>query len=100
MNNETKQPVYVYIVQDYEQHLVGVHSTLIRAAEQFQHILTYGLSAEDQQMLIDEFGEDYHEELDHVPTIVVHAIDGYCVWSYDSTIEIKHALQNGEQYDD
>lgn len=89
----------VYIVQDYEQHLCGVFTSLQKAAERYEAVLTEGLSEEDIQTLTEEYGEDYHSELEYPPCIVVYQLDAAYLWSYDTMEEIKQALTQGENYD-
>lgn len=89
----------VYVVQDYEQHLCGVFTSLQLAAERYELVLTEGLTKEEIQELIDEYGEDYHSELEYPPCIVVYQLDAAYLWSYDSMNEIKQALSQGENYD-
>lgn len=92
------QPTLVYVVQGYDQSLVSVRSTLARAFEDYKYQLTNGLSQEEQDELKENYGEDFHDELEYIPCIVVYQIDGSWIWSYDSAVEINHALQNGEDY--
>ena len=93
------RPVYIYMVQDYEHEICGVFSTLHKAAEQFDHILTTGLSQDDIATLVEEYGEDYHDELEYSPCILVHELDSNYVWSYDTHQEVKRALEQGEHYE-
>lgn len=88
----------VYVVQDYEGHLVGIYSTLQAASERFLEQLTYGLSFDDREMLVAEYGEDFHDELDYVPEIIVYDVDNYQIWSYDNWSEVQTALERGEDY--
>lgn len=90
----SKKPTYIYLVLDYEQHVNGVHSTLALAADQYQNVLEEGLSAEDRKILLEEFGENFHDEMEYPACIVVYQLDGYQVWSYDSIAEVKQALEN------
>ena len=97
-----KQPIpknLVYIVQDYKQELCGVHTTLAKAAAQYEQVLAEGLSEQDIQALIEEYGEDFHDELEYPACIVVYEVDANWLYSYDSMSEVQHALQNGERYD-
>lgn len=93
------KPVYIYMVQDYEREICGVFSTLQKASERFDHVLTTGLSQEDIDILVEEYGEDYHDELEYRPCILVHELDSNYVWSYDTHQEVKRALEEGENYD-
>lgn len=96
MKPEVEQ--HVYAVQDYEQHLVGIYSTLAKAFERYKNVLTHSLSEQDRQLLIDEFGEDFHDEIDYPPCIIVYQMDGVHLESYDSIYDIKRALEEGEDY--
>jgi hypothetical protein len=89
----------VYVVQDYKQQLCGVYTTLAKAAVQYEHILAEGLVEEDIQAMFEEYGEDFHDEMDYPPCVVVYQLDSTWLWSYDSLREIKAALENGEQYE-
>lgn len=89
----------VYIVQDYQQQLSGVYTTLAKAAAQYEHVLAEGLLEEDIQAMIEEYGEDYHDEMDYPPCVIVYQLDANWIWSYDSMTEIQTALRNGERYD-
>lgn len=100
--NKPKPKTYdnlVYIVQDSQHELCGVHTTLAKAASQYEQVLAEGLTDEDIQAMIEEYGEDFHDEIEYPPCIIVHQLDANWIWSYDSMREIKQALENGEQYD-
>jgi alpha-galactosidase len=101
MKKKQPQPstTLVYIVQDYNQGLVGVHTTLAKAATQYEQVLAEGLTEEDHQALIEEYGEDFHNELEYPACIVVYELDANWLYSYDSMTEVQQALLNGERYD-
>lgn len=91
-------PTLVYVVQGYGQSLVSVRSTLSAAFEDYKFGLANGLSQQDRDELTEMYGEDFHEELDNMPCVVVYQLDGSWIWSYDSASEIKNALETGEDY--
>jgi hypothetical protein len=99
MPQRQSKPKYVYVVQDHEGHLCGVFSTLKAAASEFQSVAAEGLTAHDIEVLLRDYGEDFHDELEYVPCIVVYELDSSYVWSYDTIREIKTALSEGENYD-
>lgn len=92
-------PTYVYAVQTYEQYVCGVYSTLQLAAEVYDKVLTEARLTEDIQQLIEQYGENFHDEMDYPACIVVHQLDLGQVWSYDRIEEIREALANGEDFD-
>lgn len=92
-------PTYLYAVQDYEQNVRGVYSSLQLAAEQYDKVLTEGLLSEGIQQLIEEYGEEFHQEMDYPACIVVHELDVGQVWSYDTADEVKQVLERGEDFD-
>lgn len=92
-------PTYLYLVQNYEQYVCGIYSTLQLAAEVYDKVLTEGLTSEDIQQLIDEHGENFHDEMDYPACIVVHQLDAGQVWSYDTMEEVRKALTEGEDLD-
>lgn len=89
----------VYLVQDYAQTVCGVHSTLLRASVQYEQVLAEGLNQEERQSLIEEYGENFHDELEYPACIVVYKVDATCVWSYDTINEVHAALRDGEKYE-
>jgi hypothetical protein len=89
----------VYVVQDYDQQLCGVYTTLRLAAERYQHIVDQDLTKEEIETMIEEYGEEFRSQFERAPCIVVYRLDTGWIWSYDSLHEIKHALEGGEQYD-
>jgi hypothetical protein len=94
-----KRPTYLYVVQDYEQNVCGVYSTLQLAAEVYDKVLTEGLLSDDIKQLIEEYGENFHDEMDYPACIVVHELDLGQVWSYDTMEELRATLANGEDFD-
>lgn len=93
-----KKPTYVYLVLNYEQRVDGVYSSLALAAEQYKTTLEEGLSQEDREFLLQEFGENFHDEMEYPACIVVYQLDGYQVWSYDTMTEVRNALEQGEDF--
>jgi hypothetical protein len=92
-------PTYLYVVQNYEQNVCGVYSSLPLAAEQYERVMSEGLSSEDIQQLIEQHGENFHDEMDYPACIVVHQLDVGQVWSYDTMEEVKQVLAQGEDFD-
>jgi hypothetical protein len=97
-NLEVSPKQLVYVVQTYDQSVIGIYSTLKTAFHYYRETRAHGLSADDREMLLQAYGEDYHNEMEHIPCIIVHQVDGNWIWSYDSSIEITHALEQGEDY--
>lgn len=93
------RPTYVYIVQNYEQYVCGVYSTLQLAGEVYEKVLTGARLSEDIQQLIEEYGENFHDEMDYPACIVVHELDLGQVWSYDRIDELREVLAKGEDFD-
>lgn len=91
----------VYIVQDYDEKFCSAHSSLADAAVAHQHVLDEGLTREDITELLDEYGEEdfFAGMATKLPTIIVYKLDVGYIESYNTTHEIQHALEGGEQYD-
>lgn len=94
----SKVPQLLYIVQDYNQQVVHVSSTLEKALPHFEEVLNHTLVQADLAELKELYGED-EVEIDYPPCIVVHEVDGHHVWSYDSIEEVNRALVHGEDYE-
>lgn len=94
----TRVPQLLYIVQDYNQQVVNVCSSLAKALPHFQEVLNHTLIQAELEELKELYGED-EIEVDYPPCIVVHEVDGHFVWSYDSVEEVNRALLYGEDYD-
>lgn len=99
MKKKQTPKTLVYIVQDYKQALCGVHTTLAKAAAQYEQVLAEGLSEDDIAALVEEYGDDFHDELEYPACIVVYELDANWLWSYDSINEVQRALLSGERYD-
>lgn len=89
----------VYVVQDYNQQLRGVYTTLAKAAVVYRDVLLNGLTEDEEAMLKEEFGEDFHQHIDNPPEVIVYRLDDTWLSSYESELEIKRALEEGENYD-
>lgn len=84
----------IYIVQDAQQRVVHVSSTLHNAVPAYKRIIEDPLLIAQMEQLEEDEGQ-----IDYPPCIVVHQVDGHFVWSYDCIKEITDALTHGEQYD-
>jgi hypothetical protein len=82
----------VYVVQDTNQNLCGVYSSLQLASVPFSDLVNEHVSKVELQGLSDN-PEDETEEEFH-PCIIVYALDSTWIWSYDSIAEVTKALQN------
>lgn len=94
-----KLPQLLYVVLDNEQRLSGVFSSLSLAATAYRQVITGDLTEDDITVLEEEYGEHYHEHLSPPASIVVCQLDHTILWSYDSYLDIKHAIEDGEHYE-
>lgn len=94
-----KLPQLLYVVLDTEQQLSGVYSSLALAATAYKQVIVGDLTHDDVVALEEEYGEHYHEQLKSPASIVVCQLDHTILWSYDSYLEIKHAIEDGENYE-